>query len=82
MNKSLAVFELVGIEPAPAGVPQIDVTFEINADGLARVSAKDKETGREQKVEVRPSSGLSPAEVEEMRKRQAGKQQIKLGPNG
>jgi len=72
MNKSLAVFELVGIDPAPAGVPQIDVTFEINADGLVRVSAKDKETGLEQKVEVRPSSGLTPAEVAELRRRQTG----------
>jgi molecular chaperone DnaK len=82
MNKSLAVFELVGIEPAPAGVPQIDVTFEINADGLARVSAKDKETGLEQKVEVRPSSGLMPTEVEEIRRRQTGRGVAKLGPNG
>jgi len=82
MNKSLAVFELVGIAPSPAGVPQIDVTFEINADGLARVSAKDKETGLEQKVEVRPSSGLMPTEVEEMRRRQTGREAVKLGPNG
>ena len=69
MNKSLAVFELVGIEPAPAGVPQIDVTFEITADGLAQVSARDKETGLEQRIEVRPSTGLSAKEVEDMRKR-------------
>jgi molecular chaperone DnaK len=72
MNKSLAVFELVGIDPAPAGVPQIDVTFEINADGLVHVSAQDKETGLTQKVDVRPSSGLSPAEVQALRRRQAG----------
>jgi molecular chaperone DnaK len=71
MNKSLAVFELVGIEPAPAGVPQIDVAFEINADGLVHVSAMDKETGLSQRVEVRPSSGLTAVEVEEMRRRQA-----------
>jgi molecular chaperone DnaK len=83
MNKSLAVFELVGIEPAPAGVPQIDVTFEITADGLVQVSAKDKETGLEQRIEVRPSSGLSAADVEAMRKRQAGEEKLmKLGPNG
>jgi molecular chaperone DnaK len=82
MNKSLAVFELVGIEPAPAGVPQIDVTFEINADGLVRVSAKDKETGLEQRVEVRPSSGLSPAEVNELRRRQTGRELAKQGANG
>jgi molecular chaperone DnaK len=82
LNKSLAVFELVGIDPAPAGVPQIDVTFEITADGLARVSAKDKETGREQRIEVRPSSGLTAAEVQEMRQQEKGKQAIKLGANG
>jgi len=81
MNKSLAVFELVGIAPAPAGVPQIDVTFEITADGLVQVWAKDKETGLEQMIEVRPSSGLKPAEVEEMRRRQSGRQVVKTGPN-
>jgi molecular chaperone DnaK len=81
MNKSLAVFELVGIEPAPAGVPQIDVTFEINADGLARVSAKDKETGLSQKVEVRPSSGLTEAEIADMRRRQMSKELIKKTPH-
>jgi molecular chaperone DnaK len=79
MNKSLAVFELVGIEPAPAGVPQIDVMFEITADGLAQVSAKDKETGLEQRIEVKPSSGLTAAEVDEMRKRQAGRELAKPG---
>ncbi len=82
MNKSLAVFELVGIEPAPAGVPQIDVTFEIDADGLAHVSAKDKETGLSQRVEVRPSSGLSPAEVEALRQRKRGQDAIAKGPHG
>ncbi|HYA48084.1 MAG TPA: molecular chaperone DnaK, partial [Burkholderiales bacterium] len=64
MNRSLAVFELVGIEPAPAGVPQIDVTFEVNADGLVKVSARDVATGLQQKIEVRPSSGLMPSELE------------------
>jgi molecular chaperone DnaK len=63
-------------------VPQIDVTFEITADGLVQVSAKDKETGLEQRIEVRPSSGLTAAEVEEMRKRQAGRELAKLGANG
>ncbi len=62
-NKSLATFELIGIQPALAGIPQIDVTFEIDADGLVRVSACDTSTGREQGIEVRPSSGLLPAEV-------------------
>jgi molecular chaperone DnaK len=79
LNKSLAVFELVGIEHAPAGVPQIDVTFEINADGLVKVSAKDKETGLEQKIEVRPSTGLMPSEVEEMRRRQTGREVVTTG---
>jgi molecular chaperone DnaK len=59
-NKSLAWFDLVGIEPAPAGVPHIDVTFEINADGIVKVSAKDKMTSREQQIEIHTSSGLSP----------------------
>lgn len=63
-NKSLAVFELVGIEPAPAGVPQIDVTFEIDADGIVKVSAKDVDSGMEQKIEVKASSGLQPSEIE------------------
>lgn len=63
-NKSLATFDLVGLEPAPAGVPQIDVTFEIDADGLVQVSARDAASGREQRVEVRPTSGLLPQEIE------------------
>jgi molecular chaperone DnaK len=63
-NKSLARFDLVGIQPAPAGVPQIDVTFEIDADGLLRVSASDVVTGMNQEIRVRPSSGLSKAEIE------------------
>jgi molecular chaperone DnaK len=65
-NKSLAKFDLVGIEPAPAGVPQIDVTFAIDADGLVRVSAKDVMTGREQQIEVRPSSGLTREEIDDI----------------
>ncbi len=64
LNKSLATFDLVGLEPAPAGVPQIDVTFEIDADGLVQVSARDAASGREQRVEVRPTSGLLPQEIE------------------
>jgi molecular chaperone DnaK len=74
MNKSLAVFELVGIEPAPAGVPQIDVTFEVNADGLVKVSARDVATGLQQKIEVRPSSGLMPSELEALIKKQTGEE--------
>ena len=72
LNRSLAVFELVGIEPAPAGVPQIDVTFEVNADGLVKVSARDVATGLQQKIEVRPSSGLMPSELEALIKRETG----------
>lgn len=65
-NNSLAVFDLVGVEPAPAGVPQIDVTFEIDADGLVRVSARDVQTGMEQNIEVRPSSGLTEKEINDI----------------
>lgn len=65
-NKSLAVFDLVGIEGAPAGVPQIDVTFEIDANGLVKVSAKDLIAGREQKIEVKPSSGLTKEEIDKI----------------
>lgn len=71
-NKSLAKFDLVGIEPAPAGVPQIDVTFAIDADGLVRVSARDVTTGREQRIEVRPSSGLTKEEIDDIIERTRG----------
>jgi len=81
LNKSLAVFELVGIEPAPAGVPQIDVTFEINADGLVKVSARDIATGLQQKIEVRPSSGLAPNEIAAIIERQKG-EGVRSNPNG
>jgi len=63
-NRSLGMFDLVGIEPGPAGLPQIDVTFEIDADGITKVSARDTGTGKEQKIEVNPSSGLSEEEIE------------------
>ena len=65
-NKSLAYFILDGIPPAPRGVPQIEVTFDINADGILHVSARDRATGREQSMQVVPSSGLSDDEVERM----------------
>ncbi|RMD70308.1 MAG: molecular chaperone DnaK [Gammaproteobacteria bacterium] len=65
-NKSLARFDLTGIKPAPRGVPQIEVTFDIDANGILHVSAKDKATGREQTVEIRPSSGLTEEEIEKM----------------
>ena len=62
-NVSLATFDLVGLMPAHAGIPQIDVTFEINADGLVKVTAKDLHSGKEQKISVHPSSGLSRPQV-------------------
>src|SRR6476620_3255262 len=65
-NRSLAKFELVGIPPSPRGVPQIDVSFEIDANGIVSVSAKDKMTGLEQAVQITPSSGLSPEEIERL----------------
>jgi len=65
-NKSLGRFILDGIPPAPRGVPQIEVTFDIDADGILNVSAKDKATGREQTMQIIPSSGLTDDEVERM----------------
>ncbi len=62
-NTSLAVFDLVGIRPAPVGIPQIDVKFEIDVDGIVKVTAKDVATDKEQHVEVNPSSGLSKDEM-------------------
>ncbi|MCL2918148.1 molecular chaperone DnaK [Shewanella litorisediminis] len=65
-NKSLGQFNLEGIEPAPRGMPQIEVTFDIDADGILHVSAKDKKTGKEQKITIKASSGLSDEEVAQM----------------
>ncbi len=65
-NVSLGRFILDGIPPAPRAVPQIEVTFDINADGILHVSARDKATGREQSMRIIPSSGLSPEEIERM----------------
>ncbi|WP_335922521.1 molecular chaperone DnaK [Shewanella algae] len=65
-NKSLGQFNLEGIEPAPRGMPQIEVTFDIDADGILHVSAKDKKTGKEQNIIIKASSGLSDDEVEKM----------------
>ncbi|PYS86113.1 MAG: molecular chaperone DnaK [Acidobacteria bacterium] len=65
-NRSLAKFELVGIPPAPRGVPQIDVSFEIDANGIVNVSAQDKMTGLEQAMQITPSSGLSPEEIDRL----------------
>jgi molecular chaperone DnaK len=66
-NKSLGTFNLDGIPPAPRGVPQIEVTFDIDANGLLHVTAKDKGTGKEQKIRVEAGSGLSKDEVEKMK---------------
>jgi molecular chaperone DnaK len=63
-NISLGKFELVGIPPAPKGIPQIEVTFDINANGIVSVHAKDLITGNEQKIVVNPSSGLTEEEIE------------------
>jgi molecular chaperone DnaK len=67
-NKNLGTFKLDGIPPAPRGVPQIEVTFDIDANGILHVSAKDKGTGKEQKITIQGSSGLSKEEVEKMTK--------------
>ena len=65
-NKILGNFELVGIAPAARGVPQIEVTFDIDANGIVNVSAKDKGTGKEQKIQIQASGGLSDEEIEKM----------------
>ncbi len=65
-NKTLGKFELVGIPPAPRGVPQIEVTFDIDANGILNVTAKDKATGKEQSIRITASSGLTEEEIERM----------------
>lgn len=65
-NKLLGQFDLVGIPPAPRGVPQIEVTFDIDANGIVHVSAKDKATGKEQSIRIQASGGLSDSEIEQM----------------
>ncbi|HCH03009.1 MAG TPA: molecular chaperone DnaK [Vibrio sp.] len=65
-NKSLGQFNLEGINPAPRGMPQIEVTFDLDADGILNVSAKDKATGKEQKITIQASGGLSDEEIEKM----------------
>ena len=67
-NRTLGKFHLVGIPPAPRGVPQIEVTFDIDANGIVNVSAKDLGTGKEQKITITASSGLSKEEVDRMMK--------------
>jgi len=65
-NKLLGQFDLLGIPPAPRGVPQIEVTFDIDANGIVNVSAKDKGTGKEQQIKIQASGGLSDADIEKM----------------
>src|SRR5690606_7934770 len=65
-NKSLGRFDLADIPPAPRGIPQIEVTFDIDANGILNVSAKDKATGKEQSIVIKASSGLSDEEIEKM----------------
>ena len=65
-NKALGQFDLVGIPPAPRGVPQIEVTFDIDANGIVNVSAKDKGTGKEQQIRIQASGGLTDSDIERM----------------
>jgi molecular chaperone DnaK len=65
-NKLLGQFDLMGIPPAPRGMPQIDVTFDIDANGIVNVSAKDKGTGKEQRIQIQASGGLSESDIEKM----------------
>ena len=65
-NRSLGKFELVGIPPSPRGVPQIEVSFEVDANGIVSVSAQDKTTGREQAMKITPTSGLAPEEIDRL----------------
>ena len=65
-NKALAKFDLAGIEPAARGMPQVEVTFDIDANGILHVSAKDKKTGKEQRIEIKAGSGLTEEEIQQM----------------
>ncbi len=65
-NKTIGKFQLTGIPPAPRGMPQVEVTFDIDANGILHVTAKDKQTGKEQKIRIEASSGLSDAEISKM----------------
>ena len=65
-NKMLGQFSLVGIPPAPRGVPQVEVTFDIDANGIVNVSARDKGTGKEQQIVIQSSGGLNKDEIENM----------------
>ena len=65
-NRTIGKFQLTGIPPAPRGMPQVEVTFDIDANGILHVSAKDKATGKEQKIRIEASSGLSRADIDKM----------------
>jgi len=65
-NRTIGKFQLTGIPPAPRGMPQVEVTFDIDANGILHVSAKDKATGKEQKIRIEASSGLSDSEIDRM----------------
>src|SRR6185369_673113 len=65
-NKVLGQFDLMGVPPAPRGMPQIEVTFDIDANGIVNVSAKDKATGKEQQIRIQASGGLSDADIQKM----------------
>jgi molecular chaperone DnaK len=65
-NKTIGKFQLTGIPPAPRGMPQVEVTFDIDANGILHVTARDKATGKEQKIVIQASSGLSDAEIDRM----------------
>jgi len=65
-NRTIGKFQLTGIPPAPRGMPQVEVTFDIDANGILHVSAKDKATGKEQKIRIEASSGLSDSEIDKM----------------
>src|SRR5205814_5588366 len=66
-NKTIGKFQLTGIPPAPRGMPQVEVTFDIDANGILHVAAKDKATGKEQKIRIEASSGLTDAEIKKMK---------------
>jgi molecular chaperone DnaK len=82
-NKLLGQFDLVGIPPAPRGMPQIEVTFDIDANGMVNVSAKDKATGKEQQIRIQPSGCLSEADIQRMvRKSRAARRGGQAAPRG